>query len=71
VLFSIVGIVLMAVGWWGIRRGVQAGVISTWDAKNIERRERTMRRGSYACLVIGALFVILAVASAFAPPPPR
>lgn len=69
VLFGIVGLGLMLVGWWGVRRGVEVSVIPSWDAKNIERRARTMRRGSMACLGLGALFVVLAVVSGVSPHP--
>jgi hypothetical protein len=69
VLFGILGIGLIAVGWWGLRRGVDVGLIPSWDEKNIERRRRTVRRGSFACIGLGALFVILALVSAISPHP--
>ncbi|HEV7787832.1 MAG TPA: hypothetical protein VGP05_02385 [Pseudonocardia sp.] len=41
----------------------------TWDEKAVERRRRTMRRGSFTCLGLGVVFVVASVLSIIGPHP--
>ncbi|GAA5156839.1 hypothetical protein GCM10023321_33510 [Pseudonocardia eucalypti] len=43
---------------------------SNWDEVIVERRRRTLRRGSVVCLVVGLAFMLLAGVSLTSPPPP-
>ena len=69
VLFGIVGLGLIVLGWWGSRRIDALSVMPAWDENAVERRKRTMRRGSFTCLGLGVLFVVAAVLSIVGPHP--
>jgi hypothetical protein len=69
VLFGVVGLGLIVLGWWGSRRGETLGEVPTWDEQAVERRRRTMRRGSFTCLGLGVVFVVASVLSIIGPHP--
>jgi hypothetical protein len=71
VLFAVLGILLIMLGWWGARsRGVEQA-LPEMDKHSVARRARTVRRGGYTCMVLGALFLIASVISVFSGPPPQ
>lgn len=63
VVFGFLGVLLILLGWWGTRRNERLGVVPGWDERSIERRSATLRRGAYACIGAGVMFIVLAIVS--------
>jgi hypothetical protein len=66
--FGIAGIGLLLMGVWGLRRSVQLSRVESWDEDSREHRRAVVRRGCYTCVVLGVLFLGIAVASPFLSP---
>lgn len=70
VLFGVLGLALLGLGWWGVRTGFRHGKIPKMTRHQRERREVGLRWGAYGCLVVGGLFVVAAAISILGGPPP-
>lgn len=63
VISGVVALVCVLLGRWGQRSA--GGLVSvTASPERRAREERSIRRGARSCLVIGALFALLALLSA-------
>jgi hypothetical protein len=69
VLFSVLGVGLIVLGWWGARNAERLGLVPHWDQKSVDRRKRVMRRGAMTCLGVGALLLLASGISLFSGPP--
>lgn len=67
--FGIAGLALVLMGAWGLRRAGRLSAIEGWDEESREHRRGVVRRGGISCLALGALFLVIAVASLFLSPP--
>lgn len=57
------GAMLAALGWWGLRNAAVV-VPASLPESDRQRRERVLRRGSVACHVLAAVFVVTGVLGA-------
>lgn len=65
---AVLALALVLIGTWGRRHAAELAVVPGMAADRIAHRERLMRRGSTACLVVGVLFAGVAVLSLVFPP---
>lgn len=68
-LFGVLGVGLIVLGWWGARNSERLGVVPSWDQKSADRRKRVLRRGAMTCIGVGALLLVASGLSLFSPPP--
>ncbi len=68
--FSLVGLGLLAMGFWGLRRSSRIGLSPGMDEKAINHRQQVMRRCAYLCIPLGLLFLVAAGMSFLPQPPP-
>lgn len=66
--FGIGGLALVLMGVWGMRRAGGLSALEGWDEQSREHRRGVLRRGGISCTVLGALFLVVAVASLFLSP---
>jgi hypothetical protein len=64
-IFAGFGIVLAGMGVWGRRNAAEIGVVPGMPEELVEHRITVLRRGATVCAVVGAMFLILAVAAPF------
>ena len=68
--FGLVGLGLLAIGFWGLRRSGRVAFTPGLDKKTINHRQQVMRRCAYLCIPLGLLFLIAAGMSFLPQPPP-
>jgi len=66
--FGIGGLALLLLGAWGLRSAGRLSAVDGWDVESREHRRGVLRRGGISCTVVGALFLVVAVASIFLSP---
>ncbi|WP_245773965.1 hypothetical protein [Pseudonocardia ammonioxydans] len=60
VVFVSLGIITVVIGVWG-RRNAGHLVPASLPTQDRAKRERTLRRGAWACQIVGTLFVVAGV----------
>ena len=68
-LFGVLGVGLLVLGWWGARNAQRLSVMPGWDQQSVDRRTRVLRRGALTCIGVGLLLLLASGISLFFPPP--
>lgn len=55
------GLALLALGWWGRRGADRIGVVPGLPDQRQHRRVAVIRRGGTTCVLVGVMFVIMAI----------
>lgn len=61
IIFGVLGIGLILLGRWGAKSNAALSKVPGYDERSIERRASVLRRGTYSCYFIGAMFMLIAV----------
>jgi hypothetical protein len=61
IIFGLLGIGLFLVGRWGSKSNAELSKVPGYDQRSVQRRAEVLRRGTYTCYFLGAVFVLIAV----------